>query len=81
MSFTAVTWSERYVRSAIESPAGRRPGALARNLVFKSFRETGRSGRRANPGVDLDRLVEALMMPIGREMRRRAVAAIRDADR
>jgi hypothetical protein len=31
--------------------------------------------------VDLDRLVEALMMPIGREMRRRAVAAIRDADR
>jgi hypothetical protein len=33
----------------------------------------------ANPGVLLERLVEALMEPIGREARRRAAEAVHEA--
>jgi hypothetical protein len=39
----------------------------------------GSSGRPANPVPNLDKLLEALMEPVGRDARRRAAAAIRAA--
>jgi hypothetical protein len=41
--------------------------------------EAGATGRPANPASVLDRLLEHLMEPVGRQARRRAVEAIRDA--
>lgn len=43
--------------------------------------KTGRPGRRANPVDPLDRVLEELMEPVGRAAQRRAVAAVRQADR
>jgi hypothetical protein len=38
---------------------------------------TGSSGRPANPVTALDRVLETLMEPVGREARRQAADAIR----
>ena len=53
------------------------PPSDARCSIFVKLAE--RSGRRANPGALLEGLVEALMEPVGREARRRAVHALRPA--
>ncbi len=42
---------------------------------------TGSSGRRANPAANLERLVGALMEPVGREARRRAAESVRGTRR
>lgn len=61
--------------------ARKRPdGALSGDDVSIYIKLAGRPGRRANPASPLDRLIEALMEPVGRATRRRAVAAIRQAD-
>jgi hypothetical protein len=56
---------------------------LREELIAESAKPmtTGSSGRRANPGADLERLVEALMEPVGRQARRLAAEAIGKADR
>ena len=40
----------------------------------------GRSGQGANPVLALDRLLEALMEPVGRETRRKAAEALNRRD-
>ena len=55
---------------------GRR--AVCRTPANCAPKRTGRPGRPANPVHNLDRLIELLMEPSGRQARRRAVEAISD---
>ena len=65
-------------RSRRSSSAGLLPPAdiQLRKPNNLTKRGTGRPGRRANPAALLDRLLEALLEPIGRAARRRAAEAI-----
>jgi hypothetical protein len=66
-------------RKRPQKPGERLPRALSGNDISIFVKLAGRSERPANPATALERLLEALMEPGGREARRRAAAAIKSA--